>query len=207
MKTSIFFRSFLFVSGLLFITSFPLWGCSLGINSDEIIEFPQIKAVEDADLNIPLLDISAAPSAMVAGAVNVITGSFVDFGSDLATSGALPMQLQRSYSSRSTESNLGLGWSLNLPSSIDLKSHKKPPPHKPNNPFQNNPQQPNLLPVPQFQETIYTARVCDRGAVISFIPNERSSHDLQIDPEQLRHGVTNCANAKFTTSMILSTAA
>jgi RHS repeat-associated protein len=79
------------------------------------------KIIDDAELNTPLLDMSAAPNSIVGGAVNVITGNYFECDSDLVIPSAHPLVLQRSFhSGNNAKGNLCHGWDLNLPSKITM---------------------------------------------------------------------------------------
>lgn len=78
-----------------------------------------LKKIDHEELNSPLLDASTAPSSIVGGAVNIITGNYFECHSDLTIPSAHPIALQRSFNSANSEKgNLCHGWDLNLPSKI-----------------------------------------------------------------------------------------
>lgn len=71
-------------------------------------------------------------STIVGGSVSVITGEYVDFETDLVVPGPEPLCLQRSYSSNDfvsrkklvPQNDLFIGWSLTLPSLINVAEVK-----------------------------------------------------------------------------------
>ncbi len=80
-------------------------------------EEPLGKMLEEGELNSLLLDMSATPSSIVGGAVNVITGNYFESSCDLTTPGANSISLQRIHNSgNKIKGSLCHGWDLNLPS-------------------------------------------------------------------------------------------
>lgn len=124
--------------------------------------------IADVELNIQLLDLSTPPSSIVGGAVNVITGSYVDSETDLVIRGSNPLSLQRHFNSGNKKrGSLCHGWDLNFPSKIKVtyeEEAKKP----------------------------IKAIVNDRGADLMF--SGRSNKNLKICKSQLHYGVTNCSS-------------
>lgn len=126
------------------------------------------KAIPDSELDIPLLDIEAAPSSIVGGAVNVITGSYVESVCDMAIPGSTPLTVQRHFNSGNRKrGNLCHGWDLNLPSNI------------------------KIIYTEGGVKNPIKAIVNDRGADLTF--NGKFGKKMKIINEQLRNGVTNCS--------------
>lgn len=72
------------------------------------------KAIDNEALNIPLIDLESIPSAIVGGAVNVITGSYIENECDFYLPGANPLTLTRTYnSSFELKGTLCHGWDFN----------------------------------------------------------------------------------------------
>ncbi|MBA2729033.1 MAG: hypothetical protein H0U49_12785, partial [Parachlamydiaceae bacterium] len=156
-------------------TLFVLTGCLCiitnlvqGITSEhEVVE----KSIDDADLNISLPDICAAPSSIVGGVVNVITGNYVESSCDLNIPGANSIQVHRSFNSGNvSEGSLCNGWNLNLPSKIII--HENP-------------------------DKKISATVRDRGATLMF-KHSPDKDRMRIRKKQLRYGVTNCSSSVLT---------
>lgn len=123
------------------------------------------KIIDDSELNSPLLDISAVPSSIIGGAVNVITGNFVEGCCDLNMSGANSLSIQRHFNSGSREKGgLCHGWDLNFPSNIVIWK----------------------------QGNKNYASVRDRGAQLRFNANT-SKEKMKVSKHLLKYGVTNCS--------------
>jgi len=153
-------RIILLLTGSLWALSNLIYGCSSEYN---VIE----KYIDDAELNTSLQDICAVPSAIVGGAVNVITGNYVESHCDLTIPGANSLQVQRLFNSGCMkEGSLCHGWNLNLPS--DVQIHESP-------------------------EKKISATVHDRGATFMF-KHSPDKDRMRIRKKQLRYGVTNCSS-------------
>lgn len=150
----------------------------------------QTKELNDAVLNTPLLDISAAPSSIVGGAVNVITGNYVESECDLVLPGAQALTLTRSFnSSSSSRGTLCHGWDLNLPSKIEINFDVE----KGKEEFRVLGWQERLHnPPTQEAQNEPVALIHDRGANLCFTPYEKKK-SFRISLEQLNQGVTNCS--------------
>lgn len=127
------------------------------------------KMIENSELNTPLLDISAEPSSIIGGAVNVITGNYVETERDLVIPGSNPLIIQRNFNSGSKgRGTLCHGWDLNFPSNITV----------------------------YYDDTLgakdpVSAIVNDRGASLLF--QGHTNRGLKLDRKQLQYGVTNCS--------------
>lgn len=138
------------------------------------------KTISDSELNIRLLDISAAPSSIVGGSVNVITGSYIEQECDLVIPGAVSLSVQRYFNSASKErGTLCHGWDLNLPSKLRM-SDETP-----------------VVPVNHFDwksvhiKNPIVAEINDRGMNLVFAG--LCNKDMKISDKQLKFGVTNCS--------------
>lgn len=120
---------------------------------DEVIS----KVIDNTELNVPFMDLSAAPSSIVGGAVNVITGSYFDSECDLVIPGANPFVLQRSYNSSShKKGTLCHGWDLNYPSKAEICSG-----------------------------SLFNVTVNDRGSSLTFKYCPGDERDMKISSKQL----------------------
>jgi RHS repeat-associated protein len=72
-----------------------------------------------------LTDLNAEPSCIVAGRINVISGDFVDFETDLTVPGPEPFTYSRCYSSINTAKGMQHGaWHSNHQGKVLMKTHK-----------------------------------------------------------------------------------
>ena len=143
--------------------------CTLTNTVEGTADEPDViaKTIEDSELDIHLLDLSAAPSSIVGGAVNVITGSYVDSECDMVIPGSNPLVIQRHFNSGNKKrGSLCHGWDLNFPSDVKIT-------------YQQGLKDP------------VTAIVKDRGADLVF--NGRFKEKMKISKKQLQYGVTNCS--------------
>jgi RHS repeat-associated protein len=140
---------------------------TIAIDGDTTEPIISPKMLADSDLNIQLLDISAAPNSIVGGAVNVITGSYVNSECDMTLAGSNPLVLQRHFNSGNRKrGTLCHGWDLNFPSNIEVFH-------------------------PRIISNPITVIIHDRGADLSFKGWVRC--DMEINKKQLHYGVTNCS--------------
>ena len=79
-----------------------------------------VDSIDDGDPNeilsnsssFPLANLHGIPSMLVHGCVNVLTGDYLDFDTDLILAGSEPFALERHYcSSDKKKGSLGHGWS------------------------------------------------------------------------------------------------
>ncbi len=100
------FRFCLYLTSLFFCLS------ALPVSSNEIIS-------DAADIlnshKTPLANTEGEPSSLIHGCVNVITGDFIDFQTDLTMAGSNPLLLERYYcSSDHACGSLFHGWNQNI---------------------------------------------------------------------------------------------
>lgn len=125
--------------------------------------------MQEGELNTCLLDILPEPSSIIGGAVNVITGNYVECECDLYLPSSNPFTVQRCFNSGSKiRGSLCHGWDLNLPSEVRILETRggEKKPHK--------------------------AVVNDRGSRLLF--HGKKQKNLKLDSKQLKYGVTNCAS-------------
>nr|HEV8053082.1 DUF6531 domain-containing protein [Parachlamydiaceae bacterium] len=153
------------LTGLFYLLVIPIQGFA---SNDQLVE----KMVEEGEVNSLLLDMSATPSSIVGGAVNVITGSYFESASDLVIPGANPIALQRTYNSHNKDKgSLCHSWDLNLPSKATFSSART------------------------------SVEVYDRGTRLNFNESTDNYHSISdndfmsvcIGKKQLSLGVTNCS--------------
>jgi Domain of unknown function (DUF6531) len=123
----------------------------------------------------PLANDEGVPSALVYGCVNVITGDFQYTAEDLALAGSNPLVLQRTYCSNNhSEEGFYHGWGHNLHGSIHQYFTVK---HN------------------------YASTRGNVGGEILYkvkCRDPRKKHWLEVNPESLKKGVTNCVSGTIS---------
>jgi RHS repeat-associated protein len=168
---------------ILFLLATVLLAISSSLQGGDKASAVIHKKIDDAEMNTPLLDISAIANTIVAGCVNVTSGNYNDSDCDLVNPGANSLALQRSFNSASSErGSLCHGWDLNLPSRLTVTETVR----------QEQLYSWNGEPKGTITHRDYAAEMNDRGAKLFF--TKEAWGDLQISQQQLDYGVTNCGS-------------
>lgn len=86
----------------------------------------KVSEVKGNDEPAPLANLEGEPSAYVHGCVNVITGMYCEFNTDLIVHhGTDPLCLERSFAGCTGPSTIGGGWQRNHQSALKYKKSKK----------------------------------------------------------------------------------
>jgi len=76
----------------------------------------------------PMANLDGEPSAYVHGCVNIITGMYCDFNTDLVVHhGTDPLRFERSFAGCTIETSIGGGWQSNHSCTLDYKKCKRSP--------------------------------------------------------------------------------
>lgn len=103
----VFLLLFLFCVGVLPAEEIP---------TETLIE----KIIDESELDTPLMDLTAAPSSIVGGVVNAITGNYFESECDLVIPGTNPLVLQRFFTSGGPKAKEANEWHFNLPGKIEV---------------------------------------------------------------------------------------
>ena len=71
------------------------------------------------------MDLAAAPSSIVGGVVNAITGNYFEGECDLIIPGTNPLVVQRYFTSGGPKSKEGNEWHFNIPGKIEIYESEK----------------------------------------------------------------------------------
>ena len=83
------------------------------------------KVIDESELDTPLMDLAAAPSSIVGGVVNAITGNYFEGECDLIIPGTQPLVVQRYFTSGGPKSKEGNEWHFNIPGKIEIFESEK----------------------------------------------------------------------------------
>src|SRR5437016_1679082 len=86
-----------------------------------------ISAEEESDSDsVQLIDLKGLPSSSIDGCVNVITGNFTPYAIDLVVPGSNPINLSRSFNSRSPKpGDLCDAWTTNFGGKVSMISYQE----------------------------------------------------------------------------------
>ena len=124
------YTKLLFYSLFLFCISFQSSCEEYEQNYDIVNEYGNkflCKAIENVGDYAPMANIEGEPSAYVHGCVNVITGQYCEFHTDLvAYHGIDPLKLERSFAGNTFgDGTLGGGWQMNHQSRLQVMEFKE----------------------------------------------------------------------------------
>src|SRR3984885_10937050 len=83
------------------------------------------KIIDDSEIDTPLIDSAAAPSSIVGGVVNAITGNYFETECDLVIPGTNPLIVQRHFTSGGPKARESNEWYFNLPGEIEIFENDK----------------------------------------------------------------------------------
>ena len=137
-------------------------------NDVEVFAKTLINEYSEQDIENPIIDLEGMPNAVVAGAVNVITGHYIESDIDFEIPSSNPIRVARSFSNSQKRDTLCHGWDLNIFGKID---------------FYTDP------------ETFHrSAIIHESGGEYLFDKVSASHHRMTISKEVLKFGVTNASS-------------